>query len=211
MRSFTGGFCVYSVRLHYEHKSSHTPIQNFRVSQRIILFVPHESCVSLTLLSTWRLVLELYDSAFVFSCISVPGIRRALLASSHDTHSHSSQLTEFDFEGSGNRCALCKINPEQLYREIAVLTSVADRRRLIAKHKSFYELSSKMLDKLLRNPKAGDFWQGDHTVAVAEGGGEASLDNLRILCTPCHLKVKPCSRKQPTIIDTPPLLLHDKF
>jgi len=30
------------------------------------------------------------------------------------------------------------------------------------------------------------FWQADHEVAVAEGGGGTGLDNLRTLCTPCH-------------------------
>ena len=32
----------------------------------------------------------------------------------------------------------------------------------------------------------GDLWQADHIVAVVEGGGECSLENLRTLCTACH-------------------------
>jgi hypothetical protein len=42
--------------------------------------------------------------------------------------------------------------------------------------KSFCSLSS------------GMFWQVDHHVAVAEGGGESGIENLRTLCTPCHAK-----------------------
>ena len=42
------------------------------------------------------------------------------------------------------------------------------------------------LSKLLQNPKEGDFWQADHMNAVAEGGGDCGLENLRTLCTPCH-------------------------
>ena len=41
-------------------------------------------------------------------------------------------------------------------------------------------------DRLLNDPKESDFWQADHELAVAEGGGSTGLDNLRTLCTPCH-------------------------
>ena len=32
-------------------------------------------------------------------------------------------------------------------------------------------------------------WDADHIVAVAEGGGECDLDNLRTLCLRCHRRV----------------------
>ena len=35
-------------------------------------------------------------------------------------------------------------------------------------------------------PRAGDLWQADHVVPVAEGGGECDLDNYRTLCERCH-------------------------
>jgi 5-methylcytosine-specific restriction endonuclease McrA len=41
-------------------------------------------------------------------------------------------------------------------------------------------------DRLLNNPEEHHFWQADHELAVAEGGGGTGLDNLRTLCTPCH-------------------------
>ena len=39
---------------------------------------------------------------------------------------------------------------------------------------------------VLTDPKEGDFWEADHIVPVAEGGGETSLDNFQTLCVPCH-------------------------
>lgn len=39
---------------------------------------------------------------------------------------------------------------------------------------------------MLNNPTEGMFWQGDHIVPVAEGGGECDIQNYRTLCTPCH-------------------------
>jgi HNH endonuclease. len=47
--------------------------------------------------------------------------------------------------------------------------------------------TQKALHNLLHNPKEADFWQADHILPVAQGGGDASLDNYRTLCTPCHL------------------------
>jgi hypothetical protein len=31
-------------------------------------------------------------------------------------------------------------------------------------------------------------WQADHIVPVAEGGADLGLENLRTLCTPCHVR-----------------------
>ena len=41
---------------------------------------------------------------------------------------------------------------------------------------------------MLNNPQQGDFWEADHKVAVAEGGGESDLSNFQTLCIPCHAK-----------------------
>jgi hypothetical protein len=42
------------------------------------------------------------------------------------------------------------------------------------------------LERLLQLPKEGDFWQADHILAVAEGGGDCGIQNFQTLCVPCH-------------------------
>jgi 5-methylcytosine-specific restriction endonuclease McrA len=39
-------------------------------------------------------------------------------------------------------------------------------------------------------------WEADHIVPVADGGGECGLDNYRLLCRPCHVKVTLAWRAQ---------------
>lgn len=41
--------------------------------------------------------------------------------------------------------------------------------------------------RLVRTALEGNAWQADHIVPVFRGGGLCSLDNLRTLCTMCHL------------------------
>jgi 5-methylcytosine-specific restriction protein A len=39
-------------------------------------------------------------------------------------------------------------------------------------------------------------WEADHIVPVADGGGECGLDNYRLLCRPCHVRVTLAWRAQ---------------
>ena len=50
------------------------------------------------------------------------------------------------------------------------------------------------IKRMLNDPNAGDFWEADHVVAVAEGGGESDLQNFQTLCVPCHAKKKERSK-----------------
>jgi len=82
-------------------------------------------------------------------------------------------------------CQKCGIDANALYLRI---NSLEPPERLNALMAAKWKLpkSSKALQNLLHNPKESDFWQADHILAVAEGGGDAGLDNLRTLCSPCH-------------------------
>ena len=51
---------------------------------------------------------------------------------------------------------------------------------------SHYKALGARTRRMLVKPVEGDFWEADHIVAVAEGGGETSLDNFQTLCVPCH-------------------------
>src|SRR6059036_3678934 len=69
-------------------------------------------------------------------------------------------------------CKLCGLDTIEFYR----------RFRLLAARKR------NLLRRRLGLPRARrSFWDADHIVAVAEGGGECDLSNLRTLCCWCHL------------------------
>ena len=51
-----------------------------------------------------------------------------------------------------------------------------------------YSTLKERVKRMLEQPKEGDFWEADHIVPVAEGGGEASLNNFQTLCVPCHAR-----------------------
>jgi len=89
------------------------------------------------------------------------------------------------FSLEGGICQKCGINAYALFLRINALKPV---ERLNALCNTNWNLpkSGQALDRLLQNPKKGDFWQADHIIAVAEGGGDCGLDNLQTLCTPCH-------------------------
>mmetsp|Transcript_14620 Transcript_14620/g.31495 ORF Transcript_14620/g.31495 Transcript_14620/m.31495 type:complete len:1097 (+) Transcript_14620:143-3433(+) len=82
-------------------------------------------------------------------------------------------------------CQCCGIDANALWRRISALQP-AERLNALCNANWKLPQSSVALERLLQKPKEGDFWQADHILAVAEGGGSCGLDNLRTLCTPCH-------------------------
>jgi hypothetical protein len=90
------------------------------------------------------------------------------------------------FALEGGKCSLCKINAHALFDQIRALQPAERLNKLLAVNWKLPK-SSKAMENILNNPKEGDFWQADHIHAVSEGGGACGLDNLRTLCTPCHL------------------------
>jgi hypothetical protein len=80
---------------------------------------------------------------------------------------------------------LCKLDAHALYCRILSLQP-AERLNALINAKFKLPMSAGALNKLLHHPKESDFWQADHVVAVAEGGGGCGLDNLRTLCNTCH-------------------------
>jgi 5-methylcytosine-specific restriction endonuclease McrA len=75
--------------------------------------------------------------------------------------------------------------PKALFLRIHALQP-AERLNALSNVNWYQPKGKRALDRLLQNPKEGDFWQADHIVPVAEGGGNCGLENFRTLCTPCH-------------------------
>jgi len=91
--------------------------------------------------------------------------------------------TVFDMEGG--RCCLCKVDAHSLYKQILTLAPPERLNKLLSVNWKMPK-TKKAMDSLLNNPTEGQFWQVDHIQAVAEGGGDCGLENLRTLCVPCH-------------------------
>ncbi|XP_065651796.1 DNA annealing helicase and endonuclease ZRANB3 isoform X5 [Hydra vulgaris] len=81
-------------------------------------------------------------------------------------------------------CQMCGIDAHTVFLEISNMP-IANRKAALEKT-CFVKLSVPVLNKMIKHPKEGLFWQADHVLAVAEGGGECGLENYRTLCTPCH-------------------------
>ena len=82
-------------------------------------------------------------------------------------------------------CQICHRNMHELYCRIRRL----QRNSIDFKNcfgTAFISTKAKKLS-IINDPKEGDFWQPDHIVPVAEGGGECDMSNFRTLCTPCHI------------------------
>ena len=89
------------------------------------------------------------------------------------------------FALEGGVCQKCNIDAHALFTRILALHP-PERLSALCNANWYLPKSAAALERLLQNPKEGDFWQADHIVAVASGGGGCSLENLRTLCTPCH-------------------------
>ena len=56
-----------------------------------------------------------------------------------------------------------------------------------------YSTLSDRVRRMLTMPKEGDFWEADHIVAVADGGGETTLDNFQV--RRCRSRLCPLTSK----------------
>ena len=95
------------------------------------------------------------------------------------------QLRAQVFALEGGVCRLCGIDGHALFTRMLALEP-AERLNALCNANWKLPKSAKALDRLLQNPKEGDFWQADHILPVSEGGGGCGLENLRTLCVPCH-------------------------
>lgn len=86
-------------------------------------------------------------------------------------------------------CALCGVNTDAIRAHMRWLVKQA-KDDSNPYQQMFWDaltnLKAHLKTKYNAARSAGHFWQADHIVPVCEGGGEARLDNLRTLCTPCH-------------------------
>ena len=91
-------------------------------------------------------------------------------------------------------CALCARDTLMLmHRVMLAMRSVhREERKLTAMR--VLEGTGYRLEGDFHNE--GFYWQADHKLAVADGGGSCGLDNFQTLCTPCHTEKTAAERRR---------------
>lgn len=100
------------------------------------------------------------------------------------TRKSSAALRGALFERDLGRCAVCGMEchyTDARLRRLASFLDPATQRRLAT------ELGALPVWAQARFQQRKSFWEAHHTVAVAEGGGQSSLDTVITLCYGCHL------------------------
>ena len=89
------------------------------------------------------------------------------------------------FERERGVCQQCGFDAHGFHQRLQALP--AGPERLQALMASPYVSTAKAnLQRVMRTPRAGDFWEADHIVPVEFGGGESDLSNFQTLCVRCH-------------------------
>ncbi|XP_019643922.1 PREDICTED: DNA annealing helicase and endonuclease ZRANB3-like [Branchiostoma belcheri] len=99
------------------------------------------------------------------------------------SHHSRQQLRDTEF----GVCQICGTNMRQIFQQVKDLPM--SERKVFLKTTPLSSLPAAQLNKIIADPKEGQFWHADHIVPVADGGGLCSLDNFRTLCVACHRKV----------------------
>ncbi|XP_041355176.1 DNA annealing helicase and endonuclease ZRANB3-like [Gigantopelta aegis] len=108
-----------------------------------------------------------------------------------DTHwmkTNSGYCRDKVYEVEHGVCQLCGVDAHALYSHIRDTADLEERARILSASK-FSSMKSRVKEQMVKNPVAGQFWHADHIRPVWEGGGMCDIDNMRTLCTVCHLKV----------------------
>ncbi|XP_078612934.1 DNA annealing helicase and endonuclease ZRANB3-like isoform X1 [Branchiostoma floridae x Branchiostoma japonicum] len=91
-------------------------------------------------------------------------------------------------------CQICGTNMRQIFQQVKELPM--SERKVFLKGTPLSSLPTAQLNKIITDPREGQFWHADHIVPVADGGGLCSLDNFRTLCVMCHRKVTQQQNRQ---------------
>uniref|UniRef100_S4RZ60 Zinc finger, RAN-binding domain containing 3 n=1 Tax=Petromyzon marinus TaxID=7757 RepID=S4RZ60_PETMA len=83
-------------------------------------------------------------------------------------------------------CRACGLDAQELFSRVR--GTPRPQRKALLEATVMAVLSVEQLNEMIREPRAGQFWQADHIQPVWNGGGQCHLDNLQTLCTVCHEK-----------------------
>ena len=83
-------------------------------------------------------------------------------------------------------CQQCFFDAHRFFIELRALPTEQQRLQRLMNCPKKWPVRGARIDRIVAKPMEGDFWEADHIVPVAEGGGESDLSNFQTLCVPCH-------------------------
>lgn len=101
---------------------------------------------------------------------------------------------ELLYEVEQGICQICAIDAHALFEQVT--SANPETRKSVLESTPFVKLPINILNRMVKNPKPGLFWEADHITPVVEGGGQCGLENYRTLCVPCHRDVTKKLRKK---------------
>ena len=98
------------------------------------------------------------------------------------------------FERDHGVCSVCKLDTVSLREafRLACWEALGRPRAWVLNHRRPKSALVPLFERLRAldiDPHRTTFWDADHTVPVADGGGECGLEGFRTICIPCHKKV----------------------
>ncbi|XP_076443122.1 DNA annealing helicase and endonuclease ZRANB3-like [Babylonia areolata] len=109
-------------------------------------------------------------------------------ADAHWMKTNTAYLRSSVYDVQHGVCQLCGFDAHTFFCQIRDSVDRLQRAELINSSK-FSKLGNGQKKQMVARPYEGLFWHVDHIRPVWEGGGQCDIDNLRTLCTPCHLSV----------------------
>ena len=89
----------------------------------------------------------------------------------------------------GAVCARCGLDAAAVCQALSEAPPGEARAALLERVAPSVAAEPKLAARLLEAPHiAGNIWHADHRIAVHEGGGECTVDNMQVLCVACHMR-----------------------
>jgi hypothetical protein len=110
---------------------------------------------------------------------------KANYAARRRTGSLRRQLLDID----GATCAACGLDAAGVCQALSEAPPGEPRVALLRRLAPAIAEEARLASRLVEAPHlAGNVWHADHRVAVVDGGGECTVENMQVLCVACHLK-----------------------
>uniref|UniRef100_A0A7S3JVH1 DNA helicase n=1 Tax=Aureoumbra lagunensis TaxID=44058 RepID=A0A7S3JVH1_9STRA len=124
----------------------------------------------------------------------------------------ASGLRELVFARDHGICQNCGVDCHALVQQLKALRSASygSKVTIVLESNPKWKDYRELMKKLITKPRDGLAWEADHIYRVADGGGEATVEQLQTLCVPCHKNKTRSENTKDRIQSTKRAVKHSK-